>query len=82
MTKAYTAARGIPGGGRLRAMPEGGPEGPRGGLRQLAYRRASTYTDKWPVLHAGSVPAVDLATWDFRASAWWHPLRLSFDAAA
>ncbi len=24
------------------------------------------YTDKWPVLHAGSVPAVDLATWDFR----------------
>lgn len=23
-------------------------------------------TQKWPVLHAGSVPAVDLATWDFR----------------
>src|SRR5947208_13498347 len=23
-------------------------------------------TDKWPVLHAGSVPRVDLATWDFR----------------
>lgn len=23
-------------------------------------------TEKWPVLHAGSVPAVDLATWDFR----------------
>jgi DMSO/TMAO reductase YedYZ molybdopterin-dependent catalytic subunit len=23
-------------------------------------------TDKWPVLHAGSVPDVDLATWDFR----------------
>ena len=23
-------------------------------------------TDKWPVLHAGSVPAVDLATWDLR----------------
>ena len=23
-------------------------------------------TDKWPVLHAGSVPDTDLATWDFR----------------
>jgi DMSO/TMAO reductase YedYZ molybdopterin-dependent catalytic subunit len=23
-------------------------------------------TDKWPVLHAGDVPRVDLATWDFR----------------
>uniref|UniRef100_A0A832MKP8 Sulfite oxidase-like oxidoreductase n=1 Tax=Eiseniibacteriota bacterium TaxID=2212470 RepID=A0A832MKP8_UNCEI len=23
-------------------------------------------TDKWPVLHYGSVPRVDLATWDFR----------------
>jgi len=23
-------------------------------------------TDKWPVLHAGEVPATDLATWDFR----------------
>lgn len=23
-------------------------------------------TQKWPVLHYGSVPAVDLATWDFR----------------
>ena len=23
-------------------------------------------TDKWPVLHYGSVPHVDLATWDFR----------------
>ena len=23
-------------------------------------------TDKWPVLHAGSVPTVDLATWDLR----------------
>jgi DMSO/TMAO reductase YedYZ molybdopterin-dependent catalytic subunit len=23
-------------------------------------------TDKWPVLHYGAVPAVDLATWDFR----------------
>jgi DMSO/TMAO reductase YedYZ molybdopterin-dependent catalytic subunit len=23
-------------------------------------------TDKWPVLHAGSIPGVDLATWTFR----------------
>ena len=23
-------------------------------------------TEKWPVLHAGSVPRVDLATWDFK----------------
>jgi DMSO/TMAO reductase YedYZ molybdopterin-dependent catalytic subunit len=23
-------------------------------------------TEKWPVLHAGTVPEVDLATWDFR----------------
>ena len=23
-------------------------------------------TEKWPVLHAGTVPATDLATWDFR----------------
>src|SRR5881392_1393233 len=23
-------------------------------------------TEKWPVLHAGSVPRIDLATWDFR----------------
>ena len=23
-------------------------------------------TEKWPVLHAGTVPKVDLATWDFR----------------
>jgi DMSO/TMAO reductase YedYZ molybdopterin-dependent catalytic subunit len=23
-------------------------------------------TEKWPVLHAGSVPSTDLATWDFR----------------
>jgi DMSO/TMAO reductase YedYZ molybdopterin-dependent catalytic subunit len=25
-------------------------------------------TDKWPVLHAGTVPRTDLATWDFRIS--------------
>src|ERR1044072_7128727 len=37
-------------------------------------------TEKWPVLHAGSVPDVDLATWDFRV--WGEggaPLRLTWD---
>ena len=24
------------------------------------------FTEKWPVLHAGEVPEIDLATWDFR----------------
>ena len=38
------------------------------------------YTDKWPVLQAGSVPRVDLATWDFRAFGLVkQPIRLSFD---
>jgi DMSO/TMAO reductase YedYZ molybdopterin-dependent catalytic subunit len=37
-------------------------------------------TEKWPVLHAGSVPSTDLATWDFRV--WGQveePLTLSWD---
>ena len=37
-------------------------------------------TEKWPVLHAGSVPVVDLASWDFRV--WGEvesPLRLSWE---
>jgi DMSO/TMAO reductase YedYZ molybdopterin-dependent catalytic subunit len=36
-------------------------------------------TDKWPVLHAGSVPKTDLATWDF--SVWGEvdePLTLTW----
>jgi DMSO/TMAO reductase YedYZ molybdopterin-dependent catalytic subunit len=38
------------------------------------------YTDKWPVLHAGSVPKVDIASWDFRAFGLLkNPIRLSFD---
>ena len=38
------------------------------------------YTDKWPVLHAGSVPKVDLAGWDFRVFGLVkEPIRLSFD---
>ena len=38
------------------------------------------YTDKWPVLHAGGVPSVDLAAWDFRVFGLVrNPIRLSFD---
>ena len=38
-------------------------------------------TEKWPVLHAGSVPRTDLATWDFRV--WGEverPMTLTWDA--
>ena len=37
-------------------------------------------TEKWPVLHAGTVPHVDLATWDFRV--WGeveNPITLSWE---
>jgi DMSO/TMAO reductase YedYZ molybdopterin-dependent catalytic subunit len=37
-------------------------------------------TEKWPVLHAGDVPDVDLATWSFRA--WGevaNPIELSWE---
>ena len=37
-------------------------------------------TDKWPVLHAGSVPDTDLATWDFRVFGEVDdPITLSWD---
>jgi DMSO/TMAO reductase YedYZ molybdopterin-dependent catalytic subunit len=37
-------------------------------------------TDKWPVLHAGSVPKTDLATWDFRVLGEVEtPITLSWD---
>ena len=37
-------------------------------------------TEKWPVLHAGSVPQTDLATWDFRVSGEVeNPVTLSWD---
>jgi DMSO/TMAO reductase YedYZ molybdopterin-dependent catalytic subunit len=36
-------------------------------------------TEKWPVLHAGTVPHVDLATWDFTVSGEVdNPVRLSW----
>jgi DMSO/TMAO reductase YedYZ molybdopterin-dependent catalytic subunit len=37
-------------------------------------------TEKWPVLHAGSVPAVDLATWDLRVfGEVEEPVRLTWE---
>jgi DMSO/TMAO reductase YedYZ molybdopterin-dependent catalytic subunit len=37
-------------------------------------------TEKWPVLHAGSVPSTDLATWDFRVHGEVEePLTLTWD---
>ena len=37
-------------------------------------------TEKWPVLHYGGVPRVDLATWDLRVDGLVeHPLRLTYD---
>jgi DMSO/TMAO reductase YedYZ molybdopterin-dependent catalytic subunit len=37
-------------------------------------------TEKWPVLHAGGVPKVDLETWDFRVFGdVENPVRLSWD---
>src|ERR687889_743854 len=38
------------------------------------------YTDKWPVLHAGSVPKIDPTTWELRVLGLVRePLRLSLD---
>jgi len=38
-------------------------------------------TEKWPVLHAGTVPQTDLATWDFKIfGAVEEPLTLTYDA--
>ena len=37
-------------------------------------------TEKWPVLHAGTVPNTDLATWDFRVSGEIeNPISLSWE---
>jgi len=38
------------------------------------------YTEKWPVLHAGSIPRTDLATWTFEVTGEVEsPIRLSWD---
>ncbi len=37
-------------------------------------------TEKWPVLHAGTVPHTDLATWDFKVfGEVEEPVTLSYD---
>jgi len=37
-------------------------------------------TDKWPVLHAGSVPRIDLATWEFMVfGEVENPIRLTWE---
>src|SRR5919199_5775528 len=37
-------------------------------------------TEKWPVLHAGTVPKTDLATWDFKVfGEVENPIRLTWD---
>jgi len=37
-------------------------------------------TEKWPVLHAGTVPRIDLETWDFSVTGEVeNPIRLSWD---
>jgi DMSO/TMAO reductase YedYZ molybdopterin-dependent catalytic subunit len=52
----------------------------RAGVDESRIPPGQYYTDKWPVLHAGSVPPVDLRTWDFRAFGLVrNPVRLSFD---
>jgi DMSO/TMAO reductase YedYZ molybdopterin-dependent catalytic subunit len=38
------------------------------------------FTEKWPILHAGSVPDVDIATWDLQVTGdVENPLRLTLD---
>ena len=37
-------------------------------------------TEKWPVLHAGAVPEIDLATWDFKIfGEVENPIALTWD---
>ena len=54
-------------------------------LRELGYDPARLppgqyLTEKWPVLHAGSVPKTDLATWDFRVYGdVGNPIALDWD---
>ena len=52
----------------------------RAGVDETRIPPGQYYTDKWPVLHAGSVPRVDPAVWDFRVFGLVrNPIRLSLD---
>jgi DMSO/TMAO reductase YedYZ molybdopterin-dependent catalytic subunit len=49
-------------------------------LRDVRIPPRQAETRKWPVLHAGNVPKVDLATWDFRVEGLVaEPRRWSWD---
>ena len=51
---------------------------PRSGREKLP--PGQYLTEKWPVLHAGTVPRTDLATWDFRIfGEVEEPIALSYD---
>ena len=52
----------------------------RAGVDESRIPPGQYYTDKWPVLHAGSVPGADAAAWDFRVFGLVrNPIRLSLD---
>jgi DMSO/TMAO reductase YedYZ molybdopterin-dependent catalytic subunit len=52
----------------------------RAGVDESRIPPGQYYTDKWPVLHAGSVLRADMATWDFRAFGLVkNPIRLKFE---
>ena len=68
---ARIAARGLASlVGRAPAAPTQTPEGPvvvsPDTLRERRIPPRQVQTRKWPVLHAGPTPMVDLATWDLR----------------
>ena len=44
----------------------GDAQGRGGRLRPESPSPGQYLTEKWPVLHAGTVPDTDLATWEFR----------------
>ena len=56
MTDSHPTVKSKPGPADTIVSPEQDPRLPPGQVR----------TDKWPVLHYGAVPHVDLAQWDFR----------------
>ncbi|HET7225060.1 MAG TPA: sulfite oxidase-like oxidoreductase [Candidatus Eisenbacteria bacterium] len=63
------ALKGAPGAADIVESPRHEPRLPPG----------QVLTDKWPVLHYGTVPAVDLASWDLRVDGLVaHPFTLSW----
>src|SRR5947207_8871466 len=59
---------------------EGGAEAVEKGLDPTRLPPGQYLTEKWPVLHAGTVPGTDLATWEFRVfGEVEEPLTLTYD---